>query len=47
MVHMTYSRRLCRVEAKDEQIDTTSFIGPFYLNFIILVVIAHRSILVF
>jgi hypothetical protein len=29
MVHVTSSRRLCRVEAEDRRIDATDYIEPF------------------
>jgi hypothetical protein len=47
MLHVTSLWRLRRVEAEDGQVNVTSCIGSFYLNFIIFIVQDSMSILVF
>jgi hypothetical protein len=44
MVHVASSWRLCRVEAKDERVDATGCVGPFYPNFVISYVLGPRAV---
>jgi hypothetical protein len=47
MVHVASLWRLRQVEAEDGRINMTSCIGPFYLNFLVFIVLGLRGILVF
>jgi hypothetical protein len=46
MVHMASSRRSCRDEAKDRQVDVMGCIRLFYPNFVVFVVLGHKCNLV-
>jgi hypothetical protein len=47
MVHVGSSRRLRRVEAEDRRVDAMGYIGLFYPNFVVFIVLGPRGILVF
>jgi hypothetical protein len=47
MVHVTSLRRLRRVEAEDECVDTIGCVKLFYPNFDIFIVLGPKRILVF
>jgi hypothetical protein len=47
MVHVTSSRWLRKDEVEDEWVDAMDCIRPFYLYFVIFIVLDTRGILVF
>jgi hypothetical protein len=47
VVHVASSQRSCEDEVKDRLIDAMGYIGPFYPNFPIFIVLGPRGILVF
>jgi hypothetical protein len=47
MVHVESSQRSRGVEAEDGRVDATDYIGFFYPNFVIFIVLGPRGILVF
>jgi hypothetical protein len=47
MIHLASSRRLCRVESEDRRVDATGYIGSFYPNLDIFIVLGSSFILVF
>jgi hypothetical protein len=46
MVHVTSSWRSRGDEAEDEWVDAMGYIGPFYPNFAVFVVLGHKGNLV-
>jgi hypothetical protein len=46
MVHVASSWRSCGDEAKDGRVDVMGYIGLFYLNFAIFVVLGHKGSLI-
>jgi hypothetical protein len=46
MVHVATSRRSRGDEAKDERVDATGCIGPFYHNFTVFIVLGHKDSLI-
>jgi hypothetical protein len=47
MVHVISSRRSCGDESEDGHVNAMGCIGLFYSNFIVFVVLGHKSNLVF
>jgi hypothetical protein len=47
MMHVASSRRSRRVETEGEWVDATGYIGPFYSNCVIFIVLCSKGILVF
>jgi hypothetical protein len=47
IVHVVPSRKLRRVQAEDERVDTIDCIGPYYHYFIVFIVLGPKSNLVF
>jgi hypothetical protein len=46
MVHVTSLQRLCGDEAEDWRVDAMGYIGLFYLNFIVFIILGHKDSLV-
>jgi hypothetical protein len=47
VMHVVLSRRLRREKAKDEWVDTTGCVGPFYPKIIVFIVLGPNGIIVF